>query len=70
MRKYNGCKVDFDYDENEYVLIGCSKFVSFGQMADGTTCYHEIINGVEDESCWYSCFRKHGVTCFVLEAIN
>lgn len=61
-RKYMG------YEINENLeVVGKAKFVAFGVMAEGTTCYHKIINGVEDETFWYSRGRIENKTVFFLE---
>lgn len=68
MRKYSGFEVDFD--GREWKCLGFAQFVSFGIMDEGTMCYHKIVDGEEDESCWYSCFKKYGKKFFVLEAVD
>lgn len=62
-RKYTG------YEINENLeLVGKAQFVAFGEMAEGTTCYHKIVDGVEDESGnWYSRGRVENHTVFFLE---
>jgi hypothetical protein len=67
MRIYTGIKID----DNMNITKDC-KFVSYGRMTDGTTCYHEVIDGEEIESTWYSCCfiyadKKHRV--FILEGV-
>ena len=63
MRKYLGIEVDENYD-----AVGYAQFVSFGWMADGTTCYHKIVDGEEDEDGgWYSCVIREGKRFFIYE---
>ena len=68
MRKYKGYEVDIDV--NSATIIGEALFVSFGQMADGTMCYHKIVDGEEDEDRWYSCHKVAGKKIFVFEGIG
>ena len=62
MRKFKG----FEIDENMQV-VGEAQFVVFGEMADGSKCYHKIIDGVEDDSCWYSRAKVQNHTVFIFE---
>ena len=49
MHKFNG------YIINDGEIEKKSKFVCFGEMADGTKCFHEIDeNGDEISGFWYS----------------
>lgn len=64
IRKYNG----YEIIDNE--IVSKSQFVVCGQMDDGTLCYHKLVDGIEDENCWYSRARINGYTLFILEAIN
>ena len=53
MRKYNGLLID------NGEIIKESKFVSFGEMADGSKCFHELDeNGNEKNDFWFSMARK------------
>ena len=66
MRIYNGLLVD----DNE--IKRSSKFVSFGEMADGSKCFHELDeNGNEKDDFWFSMSRKKingkNYTLFFLE---
>lgn len=54
-RVFRGVKLD---ENLEYK--GISNFIIFGQMNDGTSCYHEIDeNGEEIEGAWYSRSTKY-----------
>ena len=61
-RKYTGIEIN-----EKFEIIGEAQFVIFGEMADGTKCYHKLVDGVEDESVWYSRARVNGYTVFILE---
>ena len=62
-RVFRGVKLDENFEYK-----GVSKFIIFGQMDDGTSCYHEIDeNGEEDETYWYSRQTRHGMNIFFLE---
>lgn len=62
-RVFRGVKLDENLDYN-----GISKFIIFGQMDDGTSCYHEIDeNGEEIEDAWYSRQTRQGMNIFFLE---
>ncbi len=62
-RKYTGLKINFDMQ-----VEGESRFVVFGQMAEGMMCYHEIDeNDEEIEGIWYSKSRVSGTTVFFAE---
>lgn len=62
MRKYNGYEIDENME-----LVGKAQFVIFGEMSDGTKCYHKVVNGIENERIWYSCRRLNGRVFFFLE---
>lgn len=62
MRKYYGMEIDENMD-----CVGTAYFVVFGEMADGTKCYHKIENGVELEDVWYSRRNKDGWQIFFVE---
>ena len=62
MRKYYGMEINTNMD-----LVGAAYFVIFGEMADGSKCYHKLDNGVELEDKWYSRHTKDGWQIFVVE---
>lgn len=69
MKKFNGLLVK----DNEIIKI--SRFVCFGEMSDGTKCFHEIDeNNEEIEGAWYSMSRRkidgETYTLFFLEGIE
>ena len=52
MRKFKGVIID------DSKCIRASRFVCFGQFADGTKCYHEVDdNGAEIEGIFYTMCR-------------
>lgn len=65
MKKFKGYELDEDMN-----IIGQGEFVSFGEMSDGTKCYHKVVDGNEIEGVWYSCFMYNGNRMFALEGIN
>ena len=59
MKIYRGLEID--EDDN---CKGFQKFVIFGEMDDGSACYHKIVDGEEDEEYWYFRTIKFGRNVF------
>ena len=69
MRKFNGLLIEDGEIKKE------SRFVCFGEMSDGSKCFHEIDeNDEEIEGKWYSMSRKKfngkAYTLFFLEGLD
>lgn len=69
MRKFNGLLVE-DNEIKKIAQFGC-----FGEMADGTKCFHELDeNGNEIEGKWFSMSRRKidgkTYTLFFLEGLE
>ena len=69
MKKFNGMLIEDDE------IKRISKFVCFGEMSDGTKCFHEVDeNGEEIEGKWYSMSRRKidgtTYTLFFLEGLE
>lgn len=62
MRTYFGVKIDENGKDQ-----GSAYFRIFGKMADGSACYHEIVNGEEQENGWYSRTTRYGLNVFFYE---
>ena len=56
---YRGLEIDEDGE-----CKGFQKFVIFGEMDDGSACYHKIVDGEEDEEYWYFRTIKFGRNVF------
>ena len=51
-------------------ILNREKFVAFGQMSDGSLCYHKVVDGKEVEDRWYSRARRNGCTYYFLEGLD
>lgn len=64
-RTFTGLKIDENLESK-----GVSRFVIFGQMSDGSSCYHELDEqGNEIEDAWYSRSTKYNMNLFFLEGV-
>lgn len=64
MKKFGGYVI-----ENHYPVK--YQFVCFGEMIDGTHCYHKLDdNGNEIEGEWYSMSRWSGHNIFTMEGVE
>lgn len=69
MRKFKGLLVD------DNIIIKESTFICFGQMSDGSKCFHELdTNNNEIIGAWYSMSRRkingNTYTLFFLEGLE
>lgn len=64
MKKYYGMEIDENMN-----LKGTATFIVFGEMADGSKCYHKLENGIELEDKWYSRHVKDGWQIFITEGV-